>query len=186
MALGCNVTYVLTDYSRENGGLCFVPGSHRLMRQPTAAENFTGDGPGLVEPPGVVPVEASAGSLIVWHGNTWHGSYPRIAPGLRIAVVLYFCNSSLRPHEAYRELLAQEVLDREPGELARVLGRDVPLGWGPGGPKHAPGGAFTRHRTQVRPDADAAGNEKAAPGRADRLMGDRLMDRNGLIEGSSL
>ena len=39
-----------------------------------------------------VPVEAAAGSLIVWHGNTWHGAYPKETDGLRMNVTTYMCN----------------------------------------------------------------------------------------------
>ncbi len=35
----CNATWALTDYDRDNGALCFVPGSHTLGRHPE-----TGDG----------------------------------------------------------------------------------------------------------------------------------------------
>ncbi len=43
-ALVCNVTYLLTDYSREGGALCFVPGSHKQMREraPAPANGLSG------------------------------------------------------------------------------------------------------------------------------------------------
>lgn len=94
-----NATYVLTDYGTDDGGLCFVPGSHRFCRQPTPAEARWSDAvpatqlptstrlgamPTPDDPPSalVVPVEAPKGSLIVWHGNTWHAGQRRRRSGL--------------------------------------------------------------------------------------------------------
>jgi hypothetical protein len=36
-----------------------------------------------------VAVEAPAGSLIVFHGNTWHGALPRRRPGYRFTLISY-------------------------------------------------------------------------------------------------
>ena len=36
-ALVCNMTYVLTDFNRENGSTAFVPGSHKWCRNPHRA-----------------------------------------------------------------------------------------------------------------------------------------------------
>lgn len=168
-ALYCNATYALTDYTRDNGCLCFVPGSHRLMRQPTPAENFSfgdvpageamarvsqGDGVELIEPPNVVAVEAPKGSLVVWHGNTWHGAFPRTAPGLRASLIVAFCHPHLRPQEAYRETLPQEILDRNDERFAQLMGRHIHYGWMSEGPEMKPGAAFERHRS--RPNANTA------------------------------
>src|SRR5512141_3119482 len=76
-----NCNYALTDYTREGGALAMVPGSHRYFRQPTRVE-LELDGPG--RNPDAVAIEVPAGSAVVWHGNTWHGSFPRKTPGLRI------------------------------------------------------------------------------------------------------
>ncbi|MXY05269.1 MAG: phytanoyl-CoA dioxygenase family protein [Gammaproteobacteria bacterium] len=112
LPLVCNATYLLTDYTLENGALCFIPGSHRLQRHPLPEENFHLDGLDRVQavaavaqgrqlrirnPPDLAVVEAPAGSLAVWPGNTWHGAVPRSAPGLRVNLILYFCNKWLRP-----------------------------------------------------------------------------------------
>lgn len=152
-ALVCNVTLLLSDYDREGGALCFVPGSHRALRQPTLVENFHvpgmgqaelfevlagGEDPGVVEPARAWPVEAPAGSLVCWHGNTWHGAFARRSPGLRASVSLYWCSKWLRPQEAYREQLPADVLARGGVALAHVIGCDVVYGWGRDGPVTAP------------------------------------------------
>ena len=75
-----SATWALTDYTLENGALGYLPGSHKLCRQPTPDEALDK----------VVPVEARAGSLIVWHGNTWHAPFPRTAPGLQCVDAVVF------------------------------------------------------------------------------------------------
>ena len=95
LPLVCNINFLLSDYSRENGALCFVPGSHRLQRNPLPEENFYLGGldrPGaeaavtagepleVRDPPGLHVVEAPAGSLAVWPGNTWHGALASLCP----------------------------------------------------------------------------------------------------------
>jgi ectoine hydroxylase-related dioxygenase (phytanoyl-CoA dioxygenase family) len=178
-SLVCNVHYLLSDYSKENGATCFVPGSHKLMRQPTASENFrfekplseapnnglfgsqfeaqarrrAGEALEIVEPPKVVPIEAPKGSLLIWHGNTWHGSFPRSNPGLRANFSMLFCNIWLRPHEAYLECLPQEVLDRNGDRFADLIGRNVSVGYTSEGPDYKPGGVFENTRKRVNANA---------------------------------
>lgn len=119
-----NVTWALTDYSLENGSVGYLPGSHLLGRQPTPDE----------APDSVVPVEAEAGSLIVWHGNTWHGPFPRIAPGLRISLLFYFCREYLTTQERYRDEVPEVLLDRNPARFATLMGLSDPYGWDQDGP----------------------------------------------------
>jgi ectoine hydroxylase-related dioxygenase (phytanoyl-CoA dioxygenase family) len=70
----CNVTWILSDYTRENGALFMVPGSHRLCRHPTAAERPKSIG-GQGSDDNIVPIIAKAGSICVFAGNTWHGAF---------------------------------------------------------------------------------------------------------------
>ena len=49
-----NVNYALVDYSREQGGLAMVPGSHTLCRRPTPEESALGGENGN---PAAVPMD---------------------------------------------------------------------------------------------------------------------------------
>ena len=164
LPLVCNATYLLTDYTRANGAVCFVPGSHRLHRNPLPEENFDLGGLDRVsaeaavargeplevrDPEGLHVVEAPAGSLAVWPGNTWHGAVPRTVPGLRVNLILYFCNKWLRPQEAYRECLSQEILDRNDEQFARMVGSEIFYGWGPEGTEFNAAKAFADARRRV-------------------------------------
>lgn len=116
----CNTTWLLTDYaSEEDGPTVFVPGSHRFGRLPMSDEaQVLADG-AAVHP---VPLIAKAGSLVVWHGNTWHGSLPRSSPGLRMTLVLIWCRQYIQPMHSWGDV-PQELLGRFP-ELRSVLGID--------------------------------------------------------------
>jgi ectoine hydroxylase-related dioxygenase (phytanoyl-CoA dioxygenase family) len=116
-----NATWILTDYSRENGSLLFVPGSHRLCRHPSPSERD--------DESTMVAVEAPAGSLVVWHGNLWHGAFPKRTPGLRVNLIFLFCRVHCITQETYEDRIPREVLDRNPDRFAKLLGRHVANGW---------------------------------------------------------
>jgi ectoine hydroxylase-related dioxygenase (phytanoyl-CoA dioxygenase family) len=58
---GANAAWCLDDFTADNGATCFVPGSHRLNRPPTRDEGAV-----------AVPLEAPAGTLVVFDARLWH------------------------------------------------------------------------------------------------------------------
>jgi hypothetical protein len=126
VAHACNVTWLLSDYTKEKGALAFVPGSHRACRQPHAGE--------AVE--AAVPIEAPLGSLVVWHGNTWHGSFPRTEPGLRTGLAMALMREYMHPHEPVRRDITDDVATSRPPRFATLAGRDI-IDWGVEGPDYA-------------------------------------------------
>jgi ectoine hydroxylase-related dioxygenase (phytanoyl-CoA dioxygenase family) len=132
-----------------------VPGSHRLLRQPTAAENFQPsdgadlaalartpgglDGVDWADPPGAVTMDIAPGDAVVWHGNTWHGSYRRELPGVRMNLAVYFNRQHVRTQEEHRGPEREVLLARHPGNdrLAVPLGAKQPYGWREEGPDYA-------------------------------------------------
>ncbi|HWF01140.1 MAG TPA: phytanoyl-CoA dioxygenase family protein [Caulobacteraceae bacterium] len=127
-----NCNFALTDYTEPNGCLAMVPGSHRHQRQPTRWESGLA---GERRYEHVVPIEAPAGSAIVWHGNTWHGSFPRQAPGLRVNLSCYFCREYIQPQEDYRHNVPPGYLaGQQDSRLATLLGADLAHGWTDQGP----------------------------------------------------
>lgn len=115
-----NATWALTEYSPEAGSICFVPGSHKLCRPPTPQE--------ATDLSLFVPVRAKAGSVIIWHGNTWHGSFRRTVPGYRASLLAYFVRHYLRPYEDLSDHVPQSVLDRNSERFATLLGRGTQAG----------------------------------------------------------
>jgi hypothetical protein len=115
----CNTNWLLTDYSRSNGALCFVPGSHRYCRHPRPGEGVSDR----------IAVDAPAGSIAVWHGNTWHGAFGRTNKGLRISFNTPMMRSYMQTEEPYREDVTQELLDLHQPRFATLMGRHLDFPW---------------------------------------------------------
>jgi hypothetical protein len=116
----CNTTFALTDHTIDGGTTCFVPGSHRLCRQPTRAE--------ARDLSSFVPLEVPAGSVIVWHGNSWHGALPRKEAGIRVSLVQYFSRPSAASDvpRNFQSVVTPEMLARNSRRFATLLGVDDP------------------------------------------------------------
>lgn len=157
-----NVNYALTPYSREAGALAMVPGSHRLLRQPTVHENFraargpdgsskarAADDATWIDPPGAVSMDLNPGDAVVWHGNTWHGSYRRELPGVRMNLAVYFNRQFVQTQERHGDAVPADVLRRHADDerFKILLGAKQAYGWKVEGPDYAlmarsPRGAF--------------------------------------------
>ena len=151
-----NVNYALSPYTRENGALVMVPGSHRLCRQPIGQENFSVAGLSIAEamakartgeldqtawrdPPGAVAMILDPGDAVVFHGNTWHGGLRRETPGLRINLSAFFCRQFVQTQERRGDENARAAMARR-GNNARfqtLLGGKQPYGWRDEGPDYA-------------------------------------------------
>ena len=112
IALTANTNWCLTDYTRDGGALAYVPGSHRRGTppvQPMATQK-------------AVPVEAPKGSMIVFHGATWHGAYPRTIPGMRLSVANYYRQMMVTSQEDIHGTFPRELADDcDDPELFRQL-----------------------------------------------------------------
>lgn len=58
---GANAAWCVDDFTAENGATRFVPGSHRHNRLPIEGDDIRS-----------VPMEAPAGSLVVFNSRIWH------------------------------------------------------------------------------------------------------------------
>ena len=120
---GASFNYLLTDYSKENGGLSFVPSSHRWRRWPSSEEaEYWADN--------AQAIEAPAGSMIIWGDHTWHGSYAKTTDGLRLMILGFFNRRHMQTQEAYRETATDEALARNPARFARLMNVYNPMPWG--------------------------------------------------------
>ena len=82
-------TWCLTDYTLAGGALAYIPGSHREGKPAPPPERVKD----------AIPAEAPKGSVIVWHGATWHGAFPRKDKGLRLGLAVYHRHSATLPQE---------------------------------------------------------------------------------------
>ena len=114
-ALTANATWCLTEYSEALGALAYVPGSHRSNAHP-------GAGAAKLAKPVVCP----AGAVIVWPGATWHGAYPRLAPGLRLNAVAYYRHQAVLPQENMKVTMREEPWQdcADPKRLRELIGFD--------------------------------------------------------------
>ena len=118
----CNVTWTLTDYKKGDGLTAIVPKSHLRERYPLPEEsNFLSED----APVKAIAIEADAGSLIVWHGKTWHGSWPRENAGLRVNLILVFTRVYMRQIQDFKNMFPKEILDRHPKEFAHLIGANA-------------------------------------------------------------
>ncbi len=132
-SMTANVNYALTDYTRERGALAMVPGSHRHARQPVESERYLA---GNQANPDAIPMEIQAGDAVVWHGNTWHGSFPRLVPGLRINLATYYCRQFMAVQEIYSRDVPEAVMARHgrDSRFAQLIGLNHFNGWQDDGP----------------------------------------------------
>ncbi len=156
-ALVANCNYALTPYTAEQGALAVTPGSHRKYRAPTPHENWMAGSRTFADfvaqhpdaetidtvewsaPPGSVTMELDPGDAIVFHGNTWHGSWRRDVPGTRINLAAYFCRSHIATQERRRDDRYPEVFERYANEprFAQLMGENVFAGWREEGPDYS-------------------------------------------------
>ncbi|MEM7016569.1 MAG: phytanoyl-CoA dioxygenase family protein [Pseudomonadota bacterium] len=109
-----NINYLLTDYSKAHGGIGFVPGSHKWRRMPSNEESNAWANK-------LHPIEAPAGSIVLWGDHTWHGSFPRTTPGHRLMVLCEYARPRLQMEEPFRETVTQEMLDRNPIRFSGLM-----------------------------------------------------------------
>lgn len=114
-AFAANATWCLTDYTKEGGALAYVPGSHRIDREP-----------GPDDARQAIAVEAPRGSAVVFHGATWHGAFPRLTPGVRLTYVAYYRHASIHTQENFKVTMGDDVCRDcdDPDTLRELLGLD--------------------------------------------------------------
>ena len=131
-----NVNYALTPYSREAGATALVPGSHKYARQPTPGESALSSEQCN---PAAVHADLAPGDCVVWHGHTWHGSFERQIPGIRMNLAVYFARNHVVTQERHKEVAPQEVLNRHANDerFRRLLAIGQAYGWQREGPDFA-------------------------------------------------
>ena len=97
-ALTVNATWLLTDYTQDNGCLAYVPASHKRGARPEHQDDAAD----------AVPAEAPKGSIVLFHGALWHGAYPNLLESMRIAVINYYHHHAVTAQEAIKFFMSPE------------------------------------------------------------------------------
>ncbi len=115
-----NTVWALSDLTPDNGGTRLVPGSHQshLFEPP---EGLTL--PYLMQP------TLSAGSVVIFHGQTWHGGGENRTDQLRTAMFGHYRNShwmrfQCDPHDGFREEWLPDMTSRQKELLRMTAGVD--------------------------------------------------------------
>ncbi|WP_338466133.1 phytanoyl-CoA dioxygenase family protein [Novosphingobium sp. ZN18A2] len=110
---GLNVAWCLDDFTDANGATRFVPGSHKLNRAPR--EDEAG-----VE---TVPMEAPAGSAVIFESRVWHKTgFNRTADVRRAGVFAWYTTPIYRPQENWFLSLKPEVRQFASEDALTLLG----------------------------------------------------------------
>ncbi len=84
--------WALTDFTADNGGTRFVPGSHRFAHTPESP-----DAPINVD---VCALEMPAGSVMVFHGSLWHAGGANVTRHeRRLGVNVQYCPGFVRQQQ---------------------------------------------------------------------------------------
>ena len=114
-----NSLWLLDDFTAENGGPRFVPGSHRWLKKPPTA-----DDPQALCHPDEVRLSAPKGSVFLFNGAIWHATGANVTDRARICLICFCCRSFLKPMFDFVQHLQPEVVERATPEMRRIYGFD--------------------------------------------------------------
>ena len=109
-----NTMWAFDEFTADNGGTRFVPGSHKW-------------GPGRTPGPGDPEVQAAmpAGSVAFYTGSIWHGGGANRTGTSRLGVILEYAAGWLRPQENHVLGVPPEVVASLPERLQELLGYNI-------------------------------------------------------------
>jgi ectoine hydroxylase-related dioxygenase (phytanoyl-CoA dioxygenase family) len=118
----CNSVWMLDDFTRENGAIRMVPGSHRWRSLPQDA---------LADPvaphPDEVLLTGKAGTVVIMNAHMWHGATANRTGGQRRAMHAFYTRWDKPQQQYQKKLLSPEVQARLRPELRKLLALDDPL-----------------------------------------------------------
>jgi ectoine hydroxylase-related dioxygenase (phytanoyl-CoA dioxygenase family) len=118
----CNTTWMLDDYTPDNGALRLVPGSHRWNQLPQQ-----GPADPMAGHPGQILVTGRAGTVVVINAHAWHAGMANGTNRARTSLHAFYCRRD-RPQQQYQKrLLRPEVQQSLSPELRHLLALDDPL-----------------------------------------------------------
>ena len=113
-----NMNWLLTDYTKKDGAFAYVPRSHLEGRLPRGDEAVKR----------AVPVEAPAGSLVMFQGGTWHGAFRKETAGLRLSMHGLHCRPYYLPQQDFKRRIPEDIYaaSDDPEYLRMLMREDEP------------------------------------------------------------
>lgn len=106
--------WALTDFSAENGGTRYVPGSHLWAETPKGR---------MPDGAGVRMLAMRAGSVMIFHGSLWHGGGANTtADEWRLGVNVQYCPGFVRQQQNPYLGIPRDVAARLPDRVLELLG----------------------------------------------------------------
>jgi ectoine hydroxylase-related dioxygenase (phytanoyl-CoA dioxygenase family) len=118
----CNTVWMLDDFTKDNGPIRMVPGSHRWRKLP---QDSLAD-PRLTHPQEVL-LTGKAGTVVVMNAHMWHGGMGNRTDKSRMAMHVFFARRDKPQQQYQKKLLRPEVQEKLPPRLRWVLALDDPL-----------------------------------------------------------
>jgi ectoine hydroxylase-related dioxygenase (phytanoyl-CoA dioxygenase family) len=132
----CNVLWMISDFTIENGATRVVPFSHLSGRQPDPSA-----------PQETINVTGKAGTALVLEGRTWHAADINRSTAPRYGITTFYCGPQFRQMDNYTYGTKHEVIAELEPDLKQLLGFSP---WGGYGATGEP-------RADIRPGAETPG-----------------------------
>ncbi|MEZ5342085.1 MAG: phytanoyl-CoA dioxygenase family protein [Acidimicrobiales bacterium] len=114
VATVANSMWALTDFTERNGATRVVPGSHLWDHEP----DYFAEG----SPYPTIAAEMPKGSVLVWHGSTWHGGGANTSDEVRVGVAMNYCAGYIRQQENQQLGIPADVMATFSPQLRELCG----------------------------------------------------------------
>lgn len=108
-----NSMWALTDFTEENGATRIVPGSHGWPNPDYTRNDAQTD---------TIAAEMPRGSVLVWHGSTWHGGGANTSDEVRVGVAMNYCAGFIRQQENQQLGIPHDVAASFSPQLRQLCG----------------------------------------------------------------
>ncbi len=122
----CNVLWMVSDFTVENGGTRIVPGSHLSGTNPEPYGDYQ-----------TVNATGTAGSAVIFEGRTWHSADVNHSAAPRYGITTYYCAPQFRQMINFTYGTRGDVISSLGPELKTLLGFKPWGGYGATGDQHA-------------------------------------------------